>query len=136
MSGASYDKRRSIPQIVITSSAYHLAVVRRNYSALFTLLPHGLDKTGVGNFSIFRDHGDRLLENVPVHEGRGDNNGIMNVESRGDPQRHLLIERIEDTIRCSHQTLLNKSDIHIDPPFGIEIRYFDQDNRGQYEGVA
>jgi hypothetical protein len=36
--------------------------------ALFTLLPHGLDETRVGNFSIFRDHGDRLVENVPVHQ--------------------------------------------------------------------
>jgi hypothetical protein len=76
------------------------------------------------------------MENVPVYEGRGYNNGIMNVESRGDPHRHLLIERIEDTIRGSYQTLLHKSDIYIDPPFGIEIRYFDQDNRGQNEGVA
>jgi hypothetical protein len=104
----------ALPRLGLTT-----VIVRRNASALFTLLPHGLDKTGVGNFSISRDHGDRFMENVPIYEGRGDNDGIMNVKSRGDPHRHLLIERIEDTIRCSYQTLLGQSDIHIDPSFGM-----------------
>jgi len=42
--------------------------------------------------------GDGLVENISVHQSRCHDNGIMNIESRGDPHRHLFIERIEHTI--------------------------------------
>ena len=65
-----------------------LTVALYVYSRHSRSLANGVDETGVGNFSIFRDHGDRLVENVSINRGHCHDYGIMHIESRVDLGPH------------------------------------------------
>jgi hypothetical protein len=70
---------------------------------------------------MLREHGDRLVKPIPIHQGRGHKKGIVHSEPGGDAHGDVLIKGREHAIDGGHHALLDHDNIDRNPTFGIEL---------------